>query len=254
VSRNIKRKVAFGVSALAVAAFAGGALPATQESSNPRQAFLNDVAKRLHVTPQQLTDAMSGASVDQLNAAVAAGKLTQAQANALKQRLTQEGGGPFLLPGGPGFRGGPGMLRGGGFFGGSDSQDDPMAAAAKYLGLSETQLFNQIEAGKSLAQIATAQGKSTSGLKDAMVASIKARLDKAVAAKDLTSAQEQQMLTDFSAGLDQRINDTGVGPMHGAGRGFFRSGSGQAVPGAPGAFRYGSGPAIGQQAPVGPSA
>jgi len=254
VSRNTKRKLAFGLSAVAVAAGAGGALAATQDSANPRQAFLNDVAKRLNVTPQQLTGAMSGAAIDQLNAAVAAGKLTQAQANALKQRLQQNGGGPFLLPGGPGgsgFPGGPGMLRGGGFFGG---QDDPMAAAAKYLGLSETQLFNQIEAGKSLAQIATAQGKSTSGLKDAMVASIKARLDKAVAAKDLTSAQEQQMLTDFSAGLDQRINDTGVGPMHGAGRGFFRSGSGQAVPGAPGAFRYGSGPAIGQQAPVGPSA
>ena len=198
---------------------------------------------------------MSGATLDQVNAAVAAGKLTQAQANALKQHLQQNGGSPFLLPGGPGFPGGRGLFRAPGFFGGhADAQDDPIAAAAKYLGVSETQLFNQVEAGKSLAQIAKSQGKAASGLKDAMVASIKARLDKAVAAKLLTGAQEQQMLTELSARLDQRINDAGSGPMQGAARGFFHSGSDPAVPGAPRAFRYGSGPAVGPQIPIGPSA
>ena len=68
-----------------------------RSSRNPRQAFLNDVAKRLNVTPAQLNSALKGAAIDQLDAAVKAGKLTQAQANALKQRIQQgaHGGAPF---------------------------------------------------------------------------------------------------------------------------------------------------------------
>ena len=82
--RSLKRNLVIGLAALAVAAFAGGAYAATQNSGpTTRQAFLNDVAKRLHVTPQQLSAALNGATADQLQAAVKAGQLTQAQANAL---------------------------------------------------------------------------------------------------------------------------------------------------------------------------
>ena len=102
-----KRKLVIGSTVVAVAAFAGGAVAATQGSSNPRQQYLNDVAKRLNVTPAQLNSALNGAALDQLNAAVKAGKLTQAQADALKQRIQQgaPGGVPFIGPPGPG---GPG--------------------------------------------------------------------------------------------------------------------------------------------------
>ena len=93
-----KRKLVIGATAVAVAAFAGGAVAATQGSSNPRQQYLNDVAKRLNVTPAQLNSALSGAALDQLNAAVKAGKLTQAQANQLKQQLAQHpGAAPFFF-------------------------------------------------------------------------------------------------------------------------------------------------------------
>ena len=105
---NLKRRLAIGVVAVAAAAFAGGAYAATKDSNaNTRQAFLNDVAKRLHVTPAQLTSALEGAEMDQLNAAVASGKLTQAQANALKQRIQQ---GHVLLGALGLFRAGPGFL------------------------------------------------------------------------------------------------------------------------------------------------
>ena len=82
-----------------------------------------------------------------------------------------------------------------------------------------------MQAGKSLAQIASSRGKSVSGLKAAMTAAIKARLDKAVAAKMLTSAQEQQILSGVSSRLDAEINGKGLHPHHGWGRmgphGFF---------------------------------
>ena len=106
--RSLKRNVVLVLAALAVAAFAGGAYAATQSSGpNTRQAFLNDVAKRLHVSPQQLSSALNGATTDQLQAEVKAGRITQAQANALEQRLKNGGSTPFL----PRLRASPGRVR-----------------------------------------------------------------------------------------------------------------------------------------------
>lgn len=209
--RSLKRNLAIGGAALAVAAGAGGAYAATQSSGpDSRQAFLNDVAKRLHVTPQQLNQALKGAFDDQLQAAVKSGRLTQAQADELRQRLQRSGavpalpffgfGGrlarPFLGPFPPGrfgFFGGPGDL----------------PAAASYLGLTMPQLFQQLSAGKSLAQIATQNHKTVSGLEHAMTAAVKARLDKAVKAKLITSAQEQKLLARMSARIAKEVNQKG---------------------------------------------
>jgi AraC-like DNA-binding protein len=216
----LKRKLAIGATVTAAAAFAGGAYAATQSGGTSRQAFLNDVAKRLGVSPQQLTDALKGAFDDQLAAAVAAGKLTQAQANAIKQRAQYKGGAPFGFAG-PRRFGAPRLfgVPGHAFPGVHEGR---FAAAAKYLGLTETQLANQIAAGKSLAQIATARGKSVSGLKAAMTGAVKARLDKAVSAKLLTSAQEQQILSRLSSVLDAQISGKGFAPRFGQ-QGFRRS-------------------------------
>jgi hypothetical protein len=220
---SLKRKLAIGATATAAAAFAGGAYAATQTTSNSRQAFLNDVANRLNVSPQQLKDALNGAFDDQLAAAVAAGKLTQAQANAIKKAIQQRGGAPFAFGplrhfGGPPPLGAPGLapglkalpaLPGHPFL---RARGGRFEAAAKYLGLSEAQLFNQLASGKSLAQIAKARGKSVSGLKNAMSTAIKARLDKAVSAKLLTSAQEQEILGRLGQALDNQINRRGLAP------------------------------------------
>jgi hypothetical protein len=218
----LKRKLVIGTITVATAAFAGGAYAATQNSSNPRQAFLNDVAKRLNVSPQQLTAAMKGAFLDQLDAAVKAGKLTQAQADAIKRHVQQGGAppvGPMWFGPGPGPGPGPGAGPGPGpgfghHFGGHAG---PMAAAASYLGITEQQLFDQLASGKSLAQIASQRGKSVSGLKAAMTASLKSRLDKLVAAKMITSAQETKALSEFTAHLDDIINHTGRFGPHGGG-------------------------------------
>jgi uncharacterized coiled-coil protein SlyX len=208
-----KRKLVIGSTVVALAAFAGGAVAATQGSSqDPRQQYLNDVAKRLNVTPAQLQNALKGASLDQLQAAVKAGKLTQAQANALKQRIQQgaAGGAPFFGPPPPFGPGGPGPYGPGRFGFGLHRAlaFGPAAGAAKYLGLTEAQLINQLQSGKSLAQIAKAQGKTTAGLEQAITSSIKARLDKAVANQRITAAQEQQMLKGLSARINDIVNNT----------------------------------------------
>jgi hypothetical protein len=240
VHRSLKRKLVIGLAALAVAAFAGGAYAATQSSTpNTRQAFLNDVAKRLHVTPQQLTQALQGATADQLQAAVKAGRLTQAQANQLEQHLKQNGnapavpfgffGGPgpgpaprFALPGGPGRR-----------FGGGIGAPFELQGAASYLGLTATQLFQQLSSGKSLAQIATAQHKTASGLEQAITSAIKTRLDKLVANKLMTAAQEKAVLARLSARLAKVINQKGLLPLKRPGLRLPRVAPPQPKPNAP---------------------
>jgi hypothetical protein len=203
--RSLKRNLVIGGAVIGVAVCAGGAYAATQNSGpSTRQAFLNDVAKRLHVTPQQLSSALNGAFTDELQAAVKSGKLTQAQANALQQHLKQ--GGAPALPG-PFFpRALPPRFGGLGFFVGPGA----VPAAANYLGLTDAQLAQQLSSGKSLAQIATAQRKSVSGLEHAMTAAIKTKLDKLVASKMLTPAQEQKILSRVSAGVAAAVNQKGL--------------------------------------------
>jgi len=215
---KLNRKVAIGAVALAACAFAGGAYAAsTSGGTSTRQAFLNDAAHRLGVTPQHLKDALAGALQDELGAAVKAGKLTQAQANAILQRFRQSGGLP--LPLGPrggfhAFRGPPG--------GGS------LGAAAHYLGLSVPQLLDQLRSGKSLAQVASSKGKSATGLENAIVSDERTRLDKARAAGVITAAREQQMLSRLQARVKALVNGTGP-------RGFGRRlGPGAGGPPSPG--------------------
>jgi hypothetical protein len=204
MDRKLRRNLAVGTSTLAAAAFGGGAYAATQTSTrSARQAFLNDVAKRLNVTPQDLSAALQGAFIDRLNAAVAAGKLTQAQANRLEQRLREGGAlplrGVFLGPEHRFFG-----IHEGPFAGG-------LAAGATYLGLTRSQLRDQIAAGKSLAQIATARGKSVTGLEQALLAGVRSKLDGAVSAKRITSAEEQQILGRLSAHIQALVNHAGFG-------------------------------------------
>ena len=196
----MRRRLLIGGSILAACAFAGGAYAASSTDSNPKQAFLNDVAKRLHVSPQQLKAAFQGATQDQLNAAVKAGKLTQAQANAIEKRL-REGGPPPLpffhrrpLPGAP--------LMGEGLLG----------AAVQYLGITPIQLFDQIRSGKSLAQVARAHGKSVSGLESAMVAAERSRLDRAQKRGLITRSQEQQFLSRVQSKISTLVNRPGFRP------------------------------------------
>ncbi|HEY2769977.1 MAG TPA: hypothetical protein VGI87_05395 [Solirubrobacteraceae bacterium] len=81
-----------------MAAFAGGAYAASREpDGGGRQAFLNDAAKRLHVTPAELSSALRDAAIDQVDASVAAGRLTQAQGARLKQEI-QTGHSPVPGP------------------------------------------------------------------------------------------------------------------------------------------------------------
>jgi hypothetical protein len=77
---------------------------------------------------------------------------------------------------------------------------------ADYLGLTRRELFQQLRSGKSLAEVATAQGKTVDGLKTAILDAVKTRLDKAVTNSRITTAQEQTFLDRLKTRLDTLVN------------------------------------------------
>jgi hypothetical protein len=83
------------------------------------------------------------------------------------------------------------------------------AAVASYLGLTRADLRTQLRSGKSLAQVAVAQGKSVAGLEAAILAAAKTRLDQAVAAGRISAAQETAILSRLTSRLDTIVNRTG---------------------------------------------
>jgi hypothetical protein len=158
-------------------------------------------------TLAQVADATSGKSKagliaalvtheqQELAAAVKAGRLTQAQSDTIAATLTQRftdfvnGVRPAMGPG----RHGPGHEHG-----------DGIQVAATYLGISLDSLRTQIQAGKTLTQIANAtSGKSASGLIDALVADATQRFG-ATAPSDL-----RQRITDLVNGT---LPPRGMGP------------------------------------------
>jgi hypothetical protein len=214
---NRKVKIFVGVAALLSALGAGAAVAASHDSSpsSESKAVIDYAAKQLGIPSSKLSDALKQALSDRVDAAVAAGRVTKAEGDALKARI-QSSGFPFF--GGP-RRG----FRHFGFIGRLES-------AAGYIGITETQLRTELESGKSLAQIATAHGKSVDGLIDALVAAAKNKLDDAVSAGRLTKDQETEMLGVLKDRITSAVNNTdGLGEPH-----FRRPGVG---------FRHFDGPA-----------
>jgi hypothetical protein len=195
---NRTLKLIIGVAALAAIA-GGGVAIAASDSPSPSgesQAIINDAANRLGIEPAKLSDALKQALLDRVDAAVAAGRITKAEGDALKQRVNSNDF-PIIA----GRRG----LGHAGFIGKLD-------AAADYLGLTESQLRSELEGGKTLAQVAKDQGKSVDGLVNALVDAAKQKLDDAVKAGRLSQSQADEMLSNLSSRITDIVN--GKFPAH----------------------------------------
>jgi len=220
-----KRVIAAAGATLAVAAGAGGALAAGGTGPAPGRGPAGlpgpaAIASYLGLTPAQLrVELGSGKTLAQiavaqgktvsgledaittdvqahLDKAVANGKITSAQEQALLTELKAHLDDivNHAFPAMAAHRGPRAALAG---------------LVAKYVGITPAELRTELQSGKSLAQIATAHGKTVAGLKTAILDAAKARLDKAVTAGTLTATQEQSLLDRLSAHIDQLVNRTG---------------------------------------------
>jgi hypothetical protein len=162
-------------------------------------------------TLAQIAAATSGKSVDGLVAAlvtaekaelaakVTAGKITQAQADAIIPTLTAS-----VTAFVNGTAGAHGPCLGG--------RGGNLDAAVAYLGLTLAQVQASLQAGQTLAQIAGAtSGKSVDGLVAALVTAEKAELAAAVTAGKITQGQADAIIPTLTAKVTALVNGTGGG-------------------------------------------
>ena len=153
---------------------------------------LADEAKAKGKTAADVITALTNEAKENLDAAVAAGWITQKQADAVLDGLTK--GITELVNNGPPVpkEHGPG----------------PLDAAATYLGgMTAAELRTALEGGKTLAQITAGKsGKTVEGLVAAMTAGAKSKLDAAVADKTITQAQEDAILSKLTEHVTNLVN------------------------------------------------
>jgi ribosomal protein S20 len=220
-----RKILAATVAGLAVTGGVGAGIAASQDDSRT-SSFFDAVAKHLGISSDELEDATRAAASDQVDAALQDGKITEEQAEELKSRIESGELPPFFGPGlffdGPrggehefGFGMGPGL----GFHFG-----DKLSTATEYLGVTEDELREALRNGRSLADVAKAEGKSVDGLKEALLADAKTRLDEAVAEEKLTREQADRILERLREGIDNLVNANGENRMQfrfrGPGPGF----------------------------------
>jgi hypothetical protein len=229
--RNRIRLAASAGAALAVAgggaAFAAGELSPRQESS----AIIDDAAEQLGVDAAKLTDALEQALENRVDEAVADGRLTEDQGAELKERI---GSGEYPLLG----------LRGGGlgFRHHGHGPGARLDAAATFLGLTEAELREQLRDGKTLAEIAKAEGKTVAALVDALVAATKTELAEAVESGRLTDAQRDRILEDLEERIAEGVNATpGRHFRGGPGEPSFGGGLHVFPPAGESGYRFGGG-------------
>jgi hypothetical protein len=197
VTTSLRRKLALAVGAALIVAGGGAAIAATQLSpAAESEAVIEDAAKQLGVEPEELSDALKQALENRLDKAVQDGRLTEEQAERMKERLEAD---DFPLFRGPGLaaprfhRHGPRLFA-------------VLEAAATYLDTTEEALRASLRDGKTLAEVAKEKGKSVDGLIDALVAEKTKRLDEAVAAGRLTKAQRDAIVENMRERVTGMVN------------------------------------------------
>jgi hypothetical protein len=209
-----KHKLVAVLAVLAVVVIGTGAAVGATGALSPKQeseAVVNDAAEELGVEPSELTAALKTALKNRVDEALEAGKLTEDEARALKERIDQSDY-PLLF-------GGPKLFGGHHVFGGGPLQLD---AAASYLGLTEAELRTELRSGSTLAEVAKEQGKAVAGLVDAMVAAAKKDLDAAVGAGKLTRTQADAIAEGLEERLTALVNGEHGRHMFGGSKmGFF---------------------------------
>jgi len=174
--------------------------------------FSNDFAKELGVEPSALVPAAKAAAKKTIDEAQASGAITADMAARLKERVDAFQGDVCAMVGkhvpgmGKGEGKGQGMAHG--RFG---AKVDGFKAAADALKLTPADLASQLRSGKSLDDIAKAQGVSITAVKDAVVKSVKTDLDAAVKAGKITQERADAILRTVEQGFDSGF----FGEIHG---------------------------------------
>jgi hypothetical protein len=101
----------------------------------------------------------------------------------------------------------------------------PIAEAAKALGMTEAELKTELQAGKSIADVAKAKNIDLNEVIAKLTAAFKAHLDEEVASGKHTQAEADAKLAEFKTRVTEMVNTAGL-PMHGGKGGHGPGGKG----------------------------
>ena len=162
-----------------------------------RDNFLSRVAAKLDVTLDQLKTALKSAATDMVDDALAAGEITQQQADAAKSRIENgDGIGLRRLLGARTARREAIVQR---------VRAAIVQSAADALNMTPEELRAELKSGKSIADVA---GDNIDAVKTQITADATAKLDAAVANGKLTQAQADKALQKLTDNLDKIVNKT----------------------------------------------
>ena len=190
------------------------AAPAQQGATGDtlRTLFLDKLAAALNIQRSALDTTLVSAGNSAVDAALQQGKITQAEATALKARI--QAGDVGVLFGGRGGRGGPGGPGGARVDG---LQDTMLDAAAAKLSITRDVLTTQLRSGQTLAQLAAAHNTTEKAVVDAALAAAKTKLAAAVTAGTITQAQSDTIYAQLQARGAQLFTPGGHGGRGGPG-------------------------------------
>jgi hypothetical protein len=266
--RSIPRVAAVSAGLVVFAATLGGGIVLAQSNDNPAGAgsmhqaqtdtppagqdpkarieeFIKKLAANVGVTEQQLKDGLKKTSTDELDKALADGKIDQATADKIRAAIQNgEGGFGFgLMPiggRGKGPQGAPGAApnggpqagpNGGGQRGGAGMGLGNTDAIAKFLGIDAKTLQDALGSGQTPAEVAKAHGKSRDELKAFLISEMDTHLKQQVDSGKLTQAQADAMRTQSAANIDKMLDSKLPQRPNGFGG---PGGPGGAKPGMPG--------------------
>jgi plasmid maintenance system antidote protein VapI len=162
------------------------------------------LAQKLGVTPDQLRQAMQEVREEMLTEAVAAGRLTQEQADRMRS-------GTFGM--GQGMRGGRhGSMQG---FGGTINLHE---VVAQTLGITTEQLRAELRSGKTLLQAASERGMNRDQLVNTLLTAQRGQIAQAVAEGRITQEMADRITETLQSRIEAMVD--GSGSPRGGGPGF----------------------------------
>src|SRR5437867_11858371 len=162
-----------------------------QSTDVPGGTLLSRVAQKLGISESQLTTAVKDSRIDIINEKLAAGEITQEQADRMKQRLENSDVGFDF-----------------------DHYKEGRCLAARFvirataqvLHIDAQQVLTQLQQGKSLAEIAQAQGTSVVDVRAALSNEVHSELQAKVDQGKITQAQADGKFQKFTTNEDKIVN------------------------------------------------
>jgi hypothetical protein len=184
-------------STVGLGALGAAAIPAMADTVSPSPSASSSASGS---TGSSTADADRQADIqqrilDDLAGLVSDGTLSQEQADKVAETLASKM--PAGGPGGHGGRGGHGGMLG-------------LSTAATAIGITEDELRTELEAGKSIAQVAEAEGVSEQTVIDALVKAAEDHFAEEVASGEHTQAEVDAKLADLEARVTEMVQTEGL--------------------------------------------